>query len=384
MLPPAELLATRHSAVRRTLETLGLERLLVTRLPNVRWLTGFDGSSGEALVEPDRVVLIVDGRYVESAQALASNAGDLIRIERVEQTHDETLASLVAGSAAPAGFEAADLSVARHFWFQSWLTSRGWDAGGLRSTTDVVESGRIVKDSWELDLLREGGARLSAVTLGVLADLRPGVTETSVAQAVEAGLRRAGFDGPAFDTIVASGPRAALPHGRASERSIGRGELVVLDLGGIYGGYCVDLTRTVALGDPGPDARAWHAAVLEAQSAAVAAVAPGRTPHDIDRAARQVLDTHGLGPRFTHGTGHGLGLEVHEAPRVGPPRADAVGAPMTGTARLPDHLVPGMVFTVEPGAYVPGRGGVRIEDDVLVTVSGVEVLTSVPRTLVLD
>ena len=218
----------------------------------------------------------------------------------------------------------------------------------------------------------------------MLADLRPGVTETSVAQAVEAGLRRAGFDGPAFDTIVASGPRAALPHGRASGRPIGRGELVVLDLGGIYGGYCVDLTRTIALGDPGPDARAWHAAVLEAQSAAIAAVAPGRTPHDIDRAARQVLDTHGLGPRFTHGTGHGLGLEVHEAPRVGPPRADAAGVPMTGTARLPDHLVPGMVFTIEPGVYVPGRGGVRIEDDVLVTVSGVEVLTNVPRTLVLD
>jgi len=177
---------------------------------------------------------------------------------------------------------------------------------------------------------------------------------------------------------------AALPHGRASGRPIGRGELVVLDLGGIYGGYCVDLTRTIALGDPGPDARAWHAAVLEAQSAAIAAVAPGRTPHDIDRAARQVLDTHGLGPRFTHGTGHGLGLEVHEAPRVGPPRADAAGVPMTGTARLPDHLVPGMVFTIEPGVYEPGRGGVRIEDDVLVTVSGVEVLTNVPRTLVLD
>jgi len=359
-------------------------RLLVSRLPNVRWLTGFDGSSGEVLIEPDRVVLIVDGRYVESAEALACHAGDVIRVERVEQTHDETLATLIAGSTAPVGFEAADLSVARHLWFQASLTGRGWDAGRLRPTADVVESGRIVKDSWELDLLREGGARLSAVTLGVLADLRPGVTETSVAQAVEAGLRRAGFDGPAFDTIVASGPRAALPHGRASGRPIGRGELVVLDLGGIYGGYCVDLTRTIALGDPGPDARAWHAAVLEAQSAAIAAVAPGRTPHDIDRAARQVLDTHGLGPRFTHGTGHGLGLEVHEAPRVGPPRADAAGVPMTGTARLPDHLVPGMVFTIEPGVYVPGRGGVRIEDDVLVTVSGVEVLTNVPRTLVLD
>lgn len=384
MLPPADLLAARHATIRKTLQTLGLERLLVTRLPNVRWLTGFDGSTAEVLVEPDRIALVVDGRYVESAESLAAHSGGLVRVELVERTHDETVAALVARSVSPIGFEAADLSVARHLWFQAWLAGHSADPGTLRSTADVVESGRIVKDPWELDLLREGGARLSAVTLGVLADLRPGVTETSVAQSVEAGLRRAGFSAPAFDTIVASGPRAALPHGRASDRVIGRRELVVLDLGGIYGGYCVDLTRTIALGDPGPDACAWHAAVLEAQSAAIAAVAPGRTPHEIDRAARQVLDTHGLGPRFTHGTGHGLGLEVHEAPRVGPPRADAAGAPMTGTASLPDHLVPGMVFTIEPGAYVPGRGGVRIEDDVLVTVSGVEVLTNVPRTLVLD
>jgi Xaa-Pro aminopeptidase len=384
VLPPADLLATRHSIIRKALEALGLERLLVTRLPNLRWLTGFDGSTGEALVEPGRVVLVVDGRYAESAEGLAAHTGDLVRIERVEKTHDETVAALIAGSTAPIGFEATDLSVARHLWFQAWLRGRGWDPIGLQPTADVVESGRIVKDPWELALLREAGARLSAVTLGVLADLQAGVPETMVAQAVEAGLRRAGFDGPAFDTIVASGPRAALPHGRASARSIGRGELVVLDLGGIYGGYCVDLTRTIALGDPGSDARAWYTAVLEAQSAAIAAVAPGRTPHDIDRAARQVLDTHGLGPRFTHGTGHGLGLEVHEAPRIGPLRTDAAGAPIAGTARLPEHLVPGMVFTIEPGAYVPGRGGVRIEDDVLVTVSGVEVLTNVPRTLVLD
>jgi Xaa-Pro aminopeptidase len=384
VLPPADLLAARHAAVRATLSTLGLERLLVTRLPNVRWLTGFDGSAGEALVEANRVVLVVDGRYAESAESLVTNAKGLLNIERVEQTHDETVASLVASATVPIGFEAADLSVHRHMWLVASLAAAGWDVTALAPTTDVVEAGRIVKDAWELDWLREGGARLSAVAIGVIADLRPGLTENMVAQAVEGGLRRAGFDGPAFDTIVASGPRAALPHGRASERPIGRGELVVLDLGGIYGGYCVDLTRTVALGDPGPDARAWHAAVLEAQAAAIAAVAPGRTPQEIDRAARQVLDTHGLGSRFTHGTGHGLGLEVHEAPRVGPPRAETARAPMTGTARLPDHLVPGMVFTVEPGAYVPGRGGVRIEDDVLVTVSGVEVLTNVPRTLVLD
>ena len=174
-----------------------------------------------------------------------------------------------------------------------------------------------------------------------------------------------------------------MPHGRASDKVIAAGELVVLDLGGVYGGYCVDLTRTVALGSPGPEAESWFLAVAEAQAAAIAAVAPGRTPHEIDSAARQVLESRGLADRFTHGTGHGLGLEVHEAPRVGPLRAAPGRTPAAGYAPMPEILGPGMVFTIEPGVYVPGAGGVRIEDDVLVTASGVEVLTSVPRTLVI-
>jgi Xaa-Pro aminopeptidase len=207
--------------------------------------------------------------------------------------------------------------------------------------------------------------------------------ERDVAQSVEAGLRRAGFHGPAFDTIVASGPRAALPHGRASDRTIQSGEPVVLDFGGVYGGYCVDLTRTVVHGEPGDEVRRWHECVLAAQRAAIDGVAPGVSPDAVDRAARDVIEGYGLLDRFTHGTGHGLGLEVHEAPRLGPARTSP-RLPVAGTAPMPDRLQPGMVFTVEPGVYVPGRGGVRIEDDVLVTASGVEVLTAVPSTLVLD
>jgi Xaa-Pro aminopeptidase len=379
--PPPDLLTARHRSLRARLAGLRLERLLVTALPNVNWLTGFTGSAAAALVGPEVVVLVTDRRYREEASALAAASGGTLPLAVVSETYDETLAALIASSPGPAGFEAANLTVARHRWLSAALQAASWAQEGLVPVSGAVEAGRVVKDAWEQGVLREAGARLSEVARGVLADLRPGVRECDVAEGVEAGLRRAGFSRPAFDTIVASGPRAALPHGRASDRTIQRGELVVLDFGGVYGGYCVDLTRTVAFGDPGPDARAWHAAVLEAQEAAIRVAAPGRPPHDVDRAARERLEALGLGDRFPHGTGHGLGLEVHEAPRIGPFRPDPAGADRAGEVPLPDQLVPGMVFTVEPGVYVPGRGGVRIEDDVLVTASGSELLTSVPRAL---
>ncbi len=361
---------------------LELERFLVTSVPNVAWLTGFEGSTAAALVEPRRVLLVTDGRYREHADALAAPGG-AIEFVPVAQTYDETLAGLIANAPPPVGFEAVHVSVSRHRWLADTLQAMSWPASGLRPVTDLVEAGRIVKDGWELDVLREAGARLSAVAQGVLADLRPGQRECDVALGIEAGLRRSGFSRTAFDTIVASGPRAALPHGRASERTIAPAELVVLDFGGVYSGYCVDLTRTVAFGDPGADARGWHAAVLEAQQAAIRAAVPGRALHEIDRAAREQLEARGLGDRFSHGTGHGLGLEVHEAPRVGPFRPESARPAGAGVVDLPGALVPGMVFTVEPGVYVPGRGGVRIEDDVLVTASGPVLLTDVPRTLLL-
>ena len=186
-----------------------------------------------------------------------------------------------------------------------------------------------------------------------------------------AALRTAGYERPAFDTIVASGPNSALPHYRAGGRRLAPGDLVVLDFGGVLDGYCCDLTRTVAVGDPGPELRRIYAAVLEAQQAAIDIVRPGITTTEVDAAARTVLEKHRLGPAFGHGTGHGLGLEVHEEPRLTRPRPDVPAVP----------LRPGMVFTIEPGAYVAGLGGVRIEDDVLVTEAGHEVLTSVPRQL---
>jgi Xaa-Pro aminopeptidase len=373
-------LSQRHAATRARLAALGLERLLVTALPNVAWLSGFHGSAGAVLLEPDRVALVIDRRYEEAADGCRA-AG--IAIVLVEQTYDETLVPLLAGSELDVGFEAVHLSVQRHRWLEASLAARGWPAPTrLRPTVDVIEAGRITKDQWEIRRLRHAARQLSAVLLGVLADLGAGVRERDVAQALEAGLRRTGAEKAAFDTIVASGPRAALPHGRAADRRLDAGDLVVLDFGGVYGGYCGDLTRTVQLAPQSDEGRRVHAAVAAAQDAAVEAIRPGALLVEADRAARAVLADAGLADRFVHGTGHGLGLEVHEAPRLGPARvAGSAGSPLSGTVPLPDTFVAGMVVTVEPGVYIPGWGGVRIEDDVLVTADGAVRLTDVPVTL---
>jgi Xaa-Pro aminopeptidase len=238
----------------------------------------------------------------------------------------------------------------------------------LVPTDRMVERRRAVKDHVEIEILREAARRLSQVARGVPAFARANRPERDVAADIDASIRAAGFERPAFDTIVASGPNSARPHAVPGSRRLAPGDGVVLDFGGVYDGYCVDLTRTVYVGAPAAQLRRLASAVREAHGAAIAAVRPGARPSEIDRAARDVLAGHGLGEAFGHGTGHGLGLEVHENPRI----SKLPGA-------LPDEpVVPGMVFTIEPGAYVEGLGGVRIEDDVLVTQDGCEVLTDVP------
>jgi Xaa-Pro aminopeptidase len=191
-----------------------------------------------------------------------------------------------------------------------------------------------------------------------------------VARAIDAALERAGFSAPAFPTIVAAGPNSAHPHARPTDRRLQHGELVLLDFGGVLDGYCGDLTRMAAVGRVAPDARALFDAVREAQAAAITAVRAGVLASDVDAAARRTLEARGYGTRFLHATGHGLGLDLHEAPRLG--RADA---------ERPEPLAAGMVCTIEPGAYIDGLGGVRLEDDVLVTAEGCEVLTDAPRDL---
>jgi Xaa-Pro aminopeptidase len=230
-----------------------------------------------------------------------------------------------------------------------------------------------VKDDFEIAVLKEAGRRLSRVAADVLESVRPGMTERELAFAIDRRMHDEGFSRPAFETIVASGPNAALPHARPTERKLTEGDLVVLDFGGVYDSYCVDLTRTVCIGQASPRVREVYEAVRAAHDDAVASVGPGQSRFAIDGAARDRLTQAGMGEAFGHGTGHGLGIDVHEDPRIVRRRADI-------DARH-EFVAPGMVFTIEPGAYFPDWGGVRIEDDVLVTGTGVELLTHVTTEL---
>jgi len=383
MKPPldASTVSRRLDAVRRSLAGASIEMLLITHLPNIQYLTGFAGTAGALVLSSDGCTLIVDARYVTAARDLIAGFGDAaLSLQRVARSYDETIRDVIAANgAAPVCFEAAYLTVAR-FNALSALLSASPSAESIRKaerngplvpTERVVERVRMVKDDGEIAIFREAASRLSAIARRLPELAVPGRTEREVADAIEEAMRRSGFSRPAFDTIVASGPNSALPHASPTERVIQAGDPTVLDFGGVYGGYCVDLTRTVQLGPSSPEMARMLAAVAEAQQAALEAVAPGRRPSEVDAAARSVLERHGLADAFGHGTGHGLGLEIHEDPRVGrlvPGQPD-------------DPLVPGVVITIEPGAYVPGIGGVRIEDDVLVTAGGCEVLTDVPTFL---
>ena len=372
-LPLSADLAARHVRVRRALESLSLDALVITAAPNIRYLTNHTGTAGIAVLTSEAMHLLIDFRYREATAALqrSSSACPALRTWPVPASYDEALlACLQEIGVSTVGFEAAHLTVARHEWLVRTAAARD-SRITFRGTARVVEEARVVKDAGEVAALRESAARLTAVAESAVRAARGGTAERTVAARIEAAMREAGYERAAFDTIVASGPNAALPHYRAGDRVLEAGDLVVLDFGGVLDGYCCDLTRTVAVGSPSSEAVRVYAAVLEAQQAAIAAVKPGIAASSVDAAARAVLDTHGLGEAFGHGTGHGLGLEVHEEPRITRPQPDVP----------PTLLVPGMVFTVEPGAYLAGWGGVRIEDDVLVTEGGCEVLTSVPRGL---
>jgi Xaa-Pro aminopeptidase len=368
------LLEARIARARETCRSLGLDGLLIGHLPNVRYLTGFTGTAARLLLTSDRLVLLTDGRYksvVQERQAGPDGCPGLT-LAVAEAGYDLATTELAASLAGPIGVEAA------HMTIDVWLALS--QAARLVPTAAIVESLRIRKDSAEIGVIREAARRLSAVAEGVLVDLRPGARQRDVAHALEAGMWRMGFTKPAFDTIVASGRDSALPHARAGAAVLTPGDLVVLDFGGLFQGYAVDMTRTVSLGEPSDEARRLYEAVEAAQAAAVAAVSPGVLFEEVDAAARSVLTAAGYGEYFVHGTGHGLGLEVHEAPRIGPARP-AQSAPGILAPHDPLRLESGMVVTIEPGAYVPGFGGVRIEDDVLVTAAGREVLTTVDRSL---
>ncbi|HXT73364.1 MAG TPA: Xaa-Pro peptidase family protein [Candidatus Angelobacter sp.] len=338
-----------------------LNAFVVTHLPNIFYLTGFSGSSGIVSVTGNGAILFTDPRYAIQAKQEVTAAqvrivrGSLLNAvgEQLEQPRDRRI-----------GFEAAHLTVLQKAALGKSTGARTrwipWDG--------KVEGLRVIKDESELVTMREA-ARIACSSWEETVPLvKPGVSEIELAAEIEFRMRRKGADGPAFDTIIASGERGAWPHARASRKLVRKNELVVFDLGAILRGYSSDLTRTVCVGRASSEKRRWYGAVLRAQQAARQALRPGVTAEQVDAAARGVLKQAGLERRFIHSTGHGLGLEVHESPRLG--RGDQ------------SVLRAGTVVTLEPGVYVEGTGGIRIEDDALVTNTGAEFLTHANRELI--
>jgi Xaa-Pro aminopeptidase len=350
----------RQGTLREGLATTQFDALLVSHLPNIRYLCGFTGSSGLLLIEEAGSVFFTDVRYDTQAHAEVKSAKVVVARQAVLNAAAERIAALRGRKAI--GIEAEHATVSERKRLNDLLPARL----RLKNATALVERLRMVKDEEELALIRTAvrlGAKLFDRALEVI---RPGVKESEVAAEMEYMARRAGAEEMSFSTIIASGTRSALPHGRASDQPIKPGGFVVCDFGVILAGYCSDQTRTVWVGSASQEARAAYEAVQEAQQAAIAAVRPGARASDVDGAARKVLRKRGLGRYFTHSTGHGVGLEIHEAPRV--------------AAGQKDVLRPGMVITIEPGVYFPGKWGVRIEDMVAVTERGCDVLTPTSKS----
>jgi Xaa-Pro aminopeptidase len=352
----------RLAHLRGELEKNGLDVLLVTHLPNIRYLCGFTGTAGVLAVSPREVAFFTDGRYAE--QARAEVRGAKVAVRRSKPAIAATTEWLAGRrSLRRIGIEAHHLTVVERDGISHSL-GKGRRLVGARS---LVEQMRIVKSPAEIDRIRAACELAARLFERLLEVIRPGVTESEVAGQLELGARRAGAEQMAFPTIVAGGRRSALPHGRASAEPLPGQGFVVCDFGVILAGYCSDMTRTPHVGRPSAQARRAYEAVQEAQQAALEAVKSGRAVGEVDAAARKLLKNRGLGEFFRHSTGHGLGLEIHEAPRV----AAGQGEP----------LRPGMVITVEPGVYLPGQWGVRIEDTVVVTETGCDILTKCSKQL---
>jgi Xaa-Pro aminopeptidase len=354
--------AGRVPRLREALADAGCDGLLVTNLTNVRYLTGFTGSAALLLVTPDELVFVTDGRYRDQA-ALELGAGGVPAAIAVGRTSDEQRDHLQRPAKAlrTIGLEAEDVT-----WAQQQRFADDWfPHADLVATGGVVEQLRQVKDAGEVARLEAACGIADDALATVRHRLTEGPTESEFALELEWEMRRAGAEAPSFDTIVASGPNGARPHHRAGTRRIEEGDLVVIDFGALVDGYHSDMTRTVMVGEPSATQARMYEVVQASQAAGVAAVRAGVTVKDVDEACRAVIREAGWEDLFIHGTGHGVGLDIHEAPRVS----------FSADATLAD----GHVVTVEPGVYLAEHGGVRIEDTVVVTPEGSRTLTRAPK-----
>jgi Xaa-Pro aminopeptidase len=347
----------------RLLERLpeaGVDVVVVGNLVNVRYLTGYTGSNGVAVIGPDTRAFLTDFRYVEQA---AEEVDPSFSRHTVSLDLLDAVGEHLPDGRVRLGFEDEHLSVKRH----ARLAERLEDRVELIGVSGLVEGLRAIKDAEEIARIGAAAELADAALRRIIGESLAGRTERDVAIALEQDMRRRGASRPSFDTIVAAGPHGALPHAQPRDVEIRRGDLVVIDWGAELDGYCSDCTRTFSVGEPSSEVRRVYDLVHEAQLAGLHAVTAGIDGRDADSAARDVIEAGGHGQHFGHGLGHGVGVEVHEAPRL--------------SQRSEDELVAGNIVTVEPGVYLPGKFGVRIEDLVAVTAEGPNVLTSISKEL---
>ena len=350
----------RLERLQERLRERSLESILITHPANRQYISGFDGSSGVLLAGCEGAYLVTDFRY----EAQAGEQAPYCRVRRWQEDLPKSLAPILAETGwRRLGFEQKHLTYALYRELSAGL------AVEPVPVDDLVEELRMVKDETEAALLRRGAACLDRGFAHILSYIKPGLSEQAVSLELEFYLRRLGAEGTSFRFIVASGERGAMPHGVASPKELAPGDLVTMDFGAVFDAYATDMTRTVCLGEPDRRQREVYEVVRQAQQAAAAGIRPGLTGKEADALARDMIAAAGFGEYFGHGLGHGVGLETHEQPVLSP-RGEVI-------------LSPGMVVTVEPGIYIPGWGGVRIEDMVLVTATGAEILTRATRELII-
>jgi Xaa-Pro aminopeptidase len=351
----------RIQAVRKHLETSGLDALLVSHLPHVRYMTGFSGSNGLCVITMGGLFFFTDNRYRDQSKSEIDGFEIIVTSDTLMKAARKR--GILNGK-KKVGFESQYLSVAT---FDN--LRKIFPAASFVPKSSVIETISALKDESEIALIKRAAAITDKVFKKVLVALRPGARELDIAAEISYWHQRFGADGDAFESIVASGPRGALPHGRATEKKISPGEFVTLDFGCTYKGYKSDLTRTVAVGKPTARGRRIYRIVLEAQCKAIEATRPDMPARALDGVARNHIRRNGFGKYFSHSLGHGLGIEIHE--------------PLRLSVKSKDVLRVGNVFTIEPGIYIKGFGGVRIEDDVVVRESGCEVITKSPKELII-
>ncbi len=359
-MPELQVISERLSRVRLEMTALGLDAFLFFDMQNIHYIVGFTGSDGALLVGHRKTVLLVDGRYT-------TQAGKEVQSAEIREYRDkmEEIAAAVRDSGWKiVGLESAALTLEGYLKLHDKLADLE-----LKTPEGAFNQLRIIKDDQEMERIKKAADISSEALRLTLGGIKPGLAERDVAVDLEFRIRRGGADSPSFDIIVASGENTSMPHAKPGSRTLERGDFIILDYGSVYGGYRSDETCTVALGHISEKQKMVYGIVKEAHDRALEAVRSGVACEEVDRVARSVIEEQGLGKFFTHGTGHGVGLCVHEEPRISP--------------LSKSFLEAGMVITIEPGIYIPGLWGVRIEDMVLVERDGCRVLTTAPKDLMM-